>query len=186
MWSPKRSERVFGTAAIACGVAFAAPAEARDTHAWSTASGVGRDVLVVAALGVPAVQGDWKGDLDAGLSIGAAVGAAELLKEAFPERRPDGSDDKSFPSGHAATSFAAAATLQNRYGWRVGLPAQLVAAFVATARVEARKHHWYDVVAGAGIGEASGFLLTSKRSTSVHVLPWGDTSGAGVGLAMRF
>src|SRR3546814_3471276 len=45
------------------------------------------------------------------------------LKEVFPSRRPDGSDDKSFPSGHTSTSFAAAATLHNRYGWEAGLPA---------------------------------------------------------------
>ena len=186
MASSMISGRAIRAMALACGLAFAMPAHARDTHAWGTASSVGRDVLVAAALGVPAIQGDWKGDLQAGLSIGAAFGAAEILKEASPERRPDDSDDKSFPSGHASVSFAAAATLQNRYGWKVGLPAQLVAAFVATARVEARKHHWYDVVAGAGIGEASGFLLTSKRNTSVRVMPWGDTSGAGVGLAMRF
>jgi membrane-associated phospholipid phosphatase len=108
------------------------------------------------------------------------------LKEALPERRPDGSNNKSFPSGHVGTAFAAAATLQNRYGWQVGLPAQLVAAIVGFSRVEARKHHWYDVVAGAAIGEGSGFLLTSKRDGAVRVLPWGDAQGAGIALGMRF
>lgn len=175
---------------FAMAIAFAClptqPAAARNVKAWGDASSAGRDALVVFALGVPAVKGDWRGDLDAGLSMGAAVGASEALKHIFPERRPDGSDNRSFPSGHASVSFAAAATLQNRYGWRVGLPAQLLAAFVATSRVEARKHHWYDVVAGAGIGETSGFLLTSKRNTSVRVMPWGDTHGAGVGFAARF
>ncbi len=164
----------------------AQPAAARDVKTWKDASSIGRDALVVFALGVPAVQGDWRGDLDAGLSMGAAVGSSEALKHIFPERRPDNSDNKSFPSGHASVSFAAAATLQNRYGWQVGLPAQLVAAFVAVSRVEARKHHWYDVAAGAGIGEASGFLLTSKRDASVRVMPFGDTHGGGVGLAARF
>lgn len=162
------------------------PADARDLKTWDNASSIGRDALVVFALGVPAVQGDWRGDLDAGLSMGAALGASEALKRIFPERRPDGSDNKSFPSGHASVSFAAAATLQNRYGWQVGVPAQLVAAFVAVSRVQARKHHWYDVVAGAGIGEASGFLFTSKRDATVRVMPWGDAHGGGVGLASRF
>ncbi len=162
------------------------PASARDTKAWGDASSIGRDALVAAALGFPAVQGDWKGDLEAGGSMIAAFGVTEGLKAAFPERRPDGSDDKSFPSGHASISFAAAATLQNRYGWKVGLPAQLVAAFVGVGRVEARKHHWYDVAAGAAIGEASGFLITSKRDAAIRVMPWGDASGGGATIGMRF
>lgn len=174
--------------AIGCLIAMmvAAPATARDTKAWGNASSIGRDALVVAALGLPAIEGDWKGDLEAGGSMGAAFLLSEGLKEAFPERRPDGSDDKSFPSGHASVSFAAAASLQNRYGWKVGLPAQLVAAFVGLGRVEARKHHWYDVVAGAAIGEGSGFLITSKRNDDVRILPWGDTSGGGAAITMRF
>ena len=173
-------------AGCAAALLCCAPAEARDTKAWGTASSVGRDVLVVAALGIPAVQRDWTGDLEAAASMGAALGITEGLKQAFPERRPDGSDDRSFPSGHTSVSFAAAASLQNRYGWKVGLPAQLVAAFVGFGRVEARKHHWYDVIAGAAIGEASGFLITGKRDDSVRVLPWGDASGGGASLAMRF
>lgn len=172
--------------AVPIGLLAAEAAPARDVGAWESASSAGRDALVVVALGLPAVHADWRGDLDAGASMGAAFLATEGLKHAFPERRPDGSDRRSFPSGHSSVSFAAAATLQNRYGWQVGVPAQLLAAFVATARVEARKHHWYDVVAGAGIGEASGFLLTSKRNATVRVLPWGDTTGAGIGLIARF
>lgn len=153
---------------------------------WDDASRVGEISLVAAALGVPAVQSDWKGDLQAGASIGAAALIATGLKEAFPERRPDGSDRKSFPSGHASISFAAAATLENRYGWKVGLPATIVATFVGLARVQARKHHWYDVAAGAAIGETSGLLLTSKHDHAVRMLPWGDTQGGGLAFAMRF
>lgn len=174
------------------GAAFAAtsllsqPALARDTKFWADASSVGRDALVVVALGLPVIKGDWRGDLETGGSMIAGFGISEGLKAAFPERRPDGSDDKSFPSGHASVSFAAAASLQNRYGWKLGLPAQLAAAFVGFSRVEARKHHWYDVAAGAALGEASGFLITSKHNSGIRVLPWGDTSGAGVAIAMRF
>jgi membrane-associated phospholipid phosphatase len=173
-------------AGLASALLLSQPGSAHDAKAWGDASGIGRDVLVGVALGLPAIQGDWKGDLEAGGSIGAALLLAEGLKQAFPERRPDDSDNKSFPSGHASVSFAAAASLQNRYGWKVGLPAQLVAAFVGLGRVEARKHHWYDVAAGAAVGEASGFLITSKRDDAVRVLPWGDASGGGATIAMRF
>lgn len=168
-------------AALACGAPVCA-----SPKGWEDASTIGRDALVAAAIGVPAVQRDWSGLLQAGGSVGAAAALSIGLKEGFPERRPDGSNRNSFPSGHASTAFAAAATLQNRYGWEVGLPAQLLATFVGVARVKARKHHWYDVAAGAAIGEASGFLITSRHDSGVQVFPWGDTKGAGLTLATHF
>jgi membrane-associated phospholipid phosphatase len=169
----------------AIGIVYATPACASN-KGWDDASSIARDVLVGAALGVPAVQGDWTGDLQAGASMLVAGGAAYGLKEAFPERRPDGSDRKSFPSGHASVAFAAAASLENRYGWKAGIPAFIVATFVGAARVEARKHHWYDSVAGAAVGTASGFLITSKRNDSVRLVPWADSGGGGLAFAMRF
>jgi membrane-associated phospholipid phosphatase len=139
------------------------------------------------AIGVPVVKGDTNGALQAGGSIAAAQLVTFGLKEAFPELRPDGSDRKSFPSGHSGMSFAAAATLFNRQGQSVGIPAFAVASFVAFARVQADKHHWYDVVAGAAIGTASGFLITRERAEKTAlVVPWGDSKGAGMTLAMRF
>src|SRR3546814_15889307 len=91
--------------------------------------------------------------------------------------RPDGSDDKSFPSGHTSTSFAAAATLHNRYGWEAGLPAYVVASFVGLSRVEAKRHRVGDVLVGAAIGTVTGHLITTKANDRVHILPWGDTQG---------
>ncbi|KQU61632.1 phospholipid phosphatase [Sphingomonas sp. Leaf339] len=153
---------------------------------WAKASDAGRNLLVVAALGVPAVQSDWHGDLQAAESLAAAGGTTFTLKELIHERRPDGSDNKSFPSGHTSMSFAAAATLENRYGWKAGLPALVIAGFVGLARVEADKHYAHDVLAGAGIGLASGFLLTHKRSDRVMLTPWAMHGGGGIDMAVRF
>jgi len=150
------------------------------------ASSAGRDLLIGAALGVPAVQGDWRGDLEAAGSTLLAAGISYGLKRTISEERPDHSDRKSFPSGHSAEAFAAAATLENRYGWKAGLPAFALATFVATARVEARKHHWYDCVAGAAIGTGSGLLLTNRHDARVRLVPWGDGGGGGIALAARF
>lgn len=163
-----------------------APAAHASDKGWYDAGSLARDALVVAAFGVPAAQGDWDGVLQAGGSVGVAGGLSYGLKEAFPERRPDGSDNKSFPSGHTSISFAAAATLQNRYGWKVGVPAQLVAAFVGLSRVEAEKHHVHDVLVGAAIGEASGFLITRKANDRVQIFPWGGTKSGGIAMTMRF
>lgn len=153
---------------------------------WDDASSIATGALVVTAFGVPAVQGDWDGVLQAGGSLGAATVVTQGLKQIFPEWRPDDSDRKSFPSGHTSMSFAAAATLQKRYGWQVGLPAQIVAAFVGFGRVEAKKHHVHDVLAGAAIGELSGFLITRRANDRVQIFPWGDTRGGGVLVSMQF
>lgn len=164
---------------------LASPAVASE-KGWDDAGTIARNALVIAALGVPAVQEDWDGVLQAGGSIAAASVVTYGLKEAIPSRRPDGSDDKSFPSGHTSTSFAAAATLHKRHGWKVGVPAQLVAAFVGVSRVEANRHRWGDVAVGMVIGQASGFLITDRVNPNVQLTPWADTKGGGVAFAMRF
>lgn len=177
--------RVAKTFLAASLLSVAAPACA-DPGDWDTASSVVRTALVAAAIGTPVVEDDDEGLRQGAFSLGTAFLATEALKRTFPEQRPDNSDNRSFPSGHTSISFAAAATLQQRHGWEVGVPAHLAAAFVGVARHEARKHHWHDVLVGAAIGEASGLLLTSRRTRSVAVIPWGDTSGGGITLAARF
>jgi membrane-associated phospholipid phosphatase len=101
-----------------------------------------------------------------GLLAGAGALAVEDLltqgiKDAAGRERPDGSDDQSFSSGHAARA-AAATTLalgnldhQPLPGWadlslRVALHG--VAAGTAWARVEADKHYPTDVLAGYALG----------------------------------
>ncbi len=177
----------YGAALLIAGTTITLPSPAvAGRHGWGTASSVGRDVLIGAALGVPAVQGDWRGDLQAGASLVAAGGSTFLLKELIHERRPDGSDDKSFPSGHTSVSFAAAATLEKRYGWKAGLPALAIASFVGVARVQADKHYVHDVVAGAAIGSLSGLLLTRRHDDRVRLTPWSAQGGGGIDVALRF
>ena len=172
-------------ALIAFTLLAATPAHAGKDD-WATASDIGRGALVVTALGLPAVQGDWKGTKQAAFSLGATYALTTGLKHVIKEERPDGSNDKSFPSGHTSSSFAAAATLHKRHGWEVGIPAHLVAAFVGVARVKADKHFVHDVIAGAAIGEAAGWLLTSRKNDQVQWLPWADSRGGGLTVAARF
>lgn len=177
----------YSMALVVAGVVGATPVPAMaGPNGWAKASDVGRDLLVGAALGVPAVQGDWRGDLEAAGSMLAAGGTTFVLKELVHERRPDGSDNQSFPSGHTSISFAAAASLEKRYGWKAGLPALAVASFVGLARVEADKHYAHDVVAGAAIGLVGGFLLTSRHDDRVRLTPWSTRGGGGVDVALRF
>ncbi len=178
--------RLVLSAALATSVLAASPAVAAAHQGWKTAADVGQVGLVSLALGKSVVEEDWKGVGQLGLSVGVAAGLTTGLKYALPEQRPDRSDDKSFPSGHTSTSFAAAGYLQKRYGWRWGLPATLAATVVGVARVESKDHHWYDVVVGAMLGEATAYLLSTPRDTDVKFLPWADSHGAGFALAKRF
>ena len=175
----------FAIPGIAASLFIATPATA-DEDDWANASDIGRGALVVAALGLPAAQGDWEGAKQAAFSLGGTYAVTTGLKHVVEEERPDGSDDKSFPSGHTSSSFAAAATLHKRHGWQVGVPAHVLATFVGVARVKADKHFVHDVIAGALIGEAAGWLLTGRKNQKVQWLPWADSRGGGVIVAMRF
>jgi membrane-associated phospholipid phosphatase len=93
------------------------------------------------------------------------------IKLATDRTRPNG-DSHSFPSGHASTSFATAMVLQDHYGWKVGLPAFLVASYTAASRVALNQHWTSDVVFGAALGMASARTVTIKfRESRLVVSP---------------
>ena len=93
--------------------------------------------------------------VNTGASVVVAYGVKTVLKKAIKEERPDHSDNKSFPSGHAAIAFAAARSLDKEFRresiW-VPIAGYVAATAVGVERVVSDRHHWYDVVAGAGIG----------------------------------
>ena len=164
---------------------YATPAEAgRDD--WDRASDIALGGLLTSAVLVPTAQGDWKGLEQAVITWGVAETVTTWFKENLPEERPDGSDHKSFPSGHTSQSFAAAGSLHRRYGWKVGMPAHAVATFVGVARVKAKKHYVHDVLVGAAIGETAAWLITKPRHENVQWLPWGDAHGGGVAVSYKF
>ena len=88
-------------------------------------------------------------------SAAIMAGVVESIKRTARVERPDGSDDRSFPSGHTATAFMAATMLAKEYGhispW-IGIGAYSVAAGTGMMRVANNKHWVSDVLTGAGIG----------------------------------
>jgi len=161
-------------------------AQAISNNTWDDISTVGAVGLVGLALATPSVRDDWEGTGQAALSIGVAAGFATLGKALVHEQRPDNSDNNSFPSGHTALAFSSATTLYRRYGWQMGFPAFAVATLTGSARVAARKHHWYDVVAGAAIGGGSAWFFTDAFNDKVQLTPWADSTGGGIIVAMRW
>ncbi len=160
---------------------------------WDTAS-------TVMAAGLPALAGlatlagnDVQGTRQLVLATGSTLVATELLKHTVHATRPDGSDNKSFPSGHTAVAFSAVGFMDRRYGeqWtqRYGawtIPALYgVAALTGVARVEANKHHWGDVLAGAAIGYgAARFWTEPVQGGQLSVVP--APHGLAVGWARAF
>ena len=83
------------------------------------------------------------------------IGVAEGLKRSMDEVRPDGDDDRSFPSGHTAISYMLATMLHKEYGCRspwISLGGYTVATATAASRMVHNRHWASDIVVGAGIG----------------------------------
>lgn len=93
--------------------------------------------------------------VNTGASVVVAFAAKTALKAMIKEDRPDHSDNKSFPSGHASMVFAAARSLDKEFRkdciW-IPIAGYAAATAIGVERVVNDRHHWYDVVAGAGIG----------------------------------
>ncbi len=100
------------------------------------------------------------------------------LKVTTHRLRPDGTG-LSFPSGHSATSFAAATVLQRRYGWKAGVPAYALASYVAASRVNDRRHFASDVIFGAGLGIAVGLTVTRDMPGGGSIVPVMTRGGVG-------
>ena len=88
-------------------------------------------------------------------SAALTIGVAEGLKRSVGEVRPDGEDNRSFPSGHTAISYMLATMLHKEYGCRspwISLGGYAVATATAASRMVHNRHWASDIVVGAGIG----------------------------------
>ena len=102
--------------------------------------------------------------------------------------RPDGSNDRSFPSGHTAGAFALATVLQHNHGFKVGLPAYAFASLMGAARVDQRKHFVSDVIVGAAIGYFAASTVNKRfagAEVQVHMVR-DPSGGKGVGFTLQF
>jgi len=105
------------------------------------------------------------------------------IKQGTRRSRPAGSGF-SFPSGHTTAAFATATVLQQHFGWRLGAPAYVLAAYVGASRVEMKRHYLSDVAFAAALGVVAGRTVTIGRSHQFAVTPItaGDGASLGAGL----
>lgn len=117
----------------------------------------------------------------------------EIVKNTFKRTRPDGSDSRSFFSGHTSTAFASSTYLYlelndfyNRweltknnktlrttfkvtsfsalYGW---------ATYVGYSRINDKKHYFSDVLIGAAVGTAVSYFVYSAYNKNYDAINLG-------------
>lgn len=125
--------------------------------------------LPAATLGAELWRGDGEGALQFAESLGVTVAATEALKHSVHVERPDHSDNQSFPSGHAALSFAAATYVHQRHGLDSALPLYALASYVGYTRVRAHEHRWGDVAGAAALSAASSWWLVKPLGPNASV-----------------
>jgi len=79
-----------------------------------------------------------------------------VLKKIIGRERPNGSNNRSMPSGHTSQSFAVATVVNEIYGQNAGIVAYLVATLVGISRINDNEHYLSDVIVGAGLGTIIG------------------------------
>ena len=124
-------------------------------------------------------------------SMGVAFAGKTALKAMINEERPDHSDNKSFPSGHAAIAFAAARSIDKEFRKEsilIPIAGYAAATALGVERVVSDRHHWYDVAAGAALGFGAAELtwwLSDKFLGTGRTVSIG-TSGNTVDVVYNF
>jgi hypothetical protein len=95
----------------------------------------------------------------------------EPLKFATHRERPDGSNHQSFPSGHAAITFAGATVIERHLGWRKSILGYAIASYVATSRLHDNRHYLSDVAFGAAMGSIAGRTVVHHASDYWAIAP---------------
>src|SRR5436190_22069852 len=101
-------------------------------------------------------------DLIEALAMSEAL--TQTLKYTTRRERPDGSGKNSFPSGHAADTFAFATALERHLNWKYSVPAYVFASYVAMSRLPANRHWLSDAVFGSAVGIIAGRTVTSHEA----------------------
>ena len=167
-----------------------------DNDTWADVSDVAQYVPLAWEVGRTLYGADAEGAVQMAAGGILTVGSSELLKRAIDKKRPNyepGHARNSFPSGHVAKAWFAAAHVQRRYGcyelewscWRGSAVPYIAAVVTAAGRVGARRHHLEDVIASAVIAEAWVWVTTDKFDDDMRIAPTFD-NGFGIAVFKKF
>ena len=113
----------------------------------------------------------------------AALGSVSLgivswtMKEVINSPRPNGVDNRSFPSGHSDWVFLGAELVRMEYGWGWGAGAYAIATTVAVMRNYNNWHWISDCLMGAGLGILTAhvgrwLLEPTKNLLHIPTISW--------------
>lgn len=136
------------------------------------------------------IKDDTDGLVQWSVSTGVSLGINSVLRYALGETewgtRPNGKK-YGFPSGHSSFVASGAAFLQERYGWKYGVPAYALSTYVFYQRVHDGKHRWRDVIAGSALSIAvAHWSVTPYDDSKLAITPIMDDESLGVSLTYNF
>lgn len=136
---------------------------------------------------------DMTYDLAQAQLVVSAIGAP--LKALVGRGRPNGSNNRSFPSGHSYSWFAIATVVERHYGIWASLPAFGLWTLTGLSRVANDAHYVSDVIGGAALGYV--VARTTKRVNDaprprragpppprLQITPWIPSRGRGAGVVV--
>ncbi len=188
----KHRMQAFAVLSLLCSFLYSLQAQELQVGGSRKAVRTSGDVLSLvtpaASLATVLILQDWEGLKEGALAGATTLGITYALKYIIKKERPDGSDTHSFPSMHTSVSFAGAAFIQRRYGWKWGIPAYVLSTYVGWSRVYGKKHDWWDVAAGAIIGAGSSYIFTRPfaKEHQLTISPIAGNGNCGIYLSMRF
>jgi len=153
--------------------AVPAAADGNDYSGDELAADIVTATLPLGAYAIAHYKDDGAGEGQFFRANAASIMLNTVLRVSFNEtswgERPNG-NQYAFPSGHVGFVVTQAAFLQQRFGWKYGVPAYLLSSYVAWVRVDTDHHHWRDVIAAVAVAEFSTRFFVTPHD-AVHVAP---------------
>jgi membrane-associated phospholipid phosphatase len=144
--------------------------------------------LPIGILAVELWRGDRAGAWQMAEVFALTTGVTEVLKNTTKVSRPDGTSDTSFPSGHAARAYSAAAYVHHRHGWDKAWPLWAAATYVGHTRVQARRHRWSEVAVSGALAYGFAHWRVERWVPNAQAQAWVMPSAEGwqAGVQLRF